>query len=161
MQMKLAWLAITRPHVLFEISQLAQIIEEMFEADRRKLVLQRNRDFRYAMQNQVSLKIPTSDIDTLHIIRYSDSSFANNRDRSSQLKHICFLGDSSVAVATIFFKAYKAHRVTRSAMSSEVIAFSDLFDIAITLSGGNRDDAGQKGSGATVDRQQFHVRSGV
>ena len=133
MRMKLAWLANTRPDCLFEISQLAQITEEMYEEDRRKVVRQLNRTIRYAIQNQISLQIPVLNIDTLRIIGYSDSSFANNRDLSSQLGHICFLGDDSGAVAPISFKSYKARRVTRSAMSSEVIAFSDLFDVAITF----------------------------
>lgn len=96
-------------------------------------VRQLNRAVRYAIQNQISLKIPNLDIGTLRIIGYSDSSFANNRDLSSQLGHICFLGDDSGAVAPIYFKSYKARRVTRSAMSGEVIAFSDLFDVAITF----------------------------
>ena len=133
MRMKLAWLANARPDCLFVISQLAQNTEEMFNADRRKIVRQLNRAVRYAIQNQVSLKIPTLDIDTLRIIQYSDSSFSNNRDLSSQLGHICFLGDDSRAVAPIYFKSYKARRATRSAMSGEVIAFSDLFDVAVTL----------------------------
>ena len=133
MRMKLAWLANTRPDCLLEISQLAQITERMFEEDQRKIVRQLNRAVRYAIQNQISLRIPALDLDTLRIIGYSDSSFANNRDLSSQLGHIGFLGDESGAAAPISFKSYKARRVTRSAMSGEVIAFSDLFDVAISF----------------------------
>ena len=33
----------------------------------------------------------------------------------------------------IAFKSYKARRVVRSAMAGEVIAFSDMFDVAATL----------------------------
>ena len=33
----------------------------------------------------------------------------------------------------INFKSYKSRRVTRSSMAGEVIAFSDLFDVATTL----------------------------
>ncbi len=33
----------------------------------------------------------------------------------------------------ISFKSYKSKRIVRSAMAGEVIAFSDLFDIAVTL----------------------------
>lgn len=70
---------------------------------------------------------------TLRVIGYSDSSFANNADLSSQLWHICFLGDKSGAVVPIHVKSYKSRRVTRSEMEGEVIAFSDLFDVASTL----------------------------
>ena len=105
----------------------------MFEADRRKVVRQLNRAARYAIQYHVSLKIPTLDIDTLRIIGYSDSSVAKNRDLSSQLGNIYFLGDGSGAVALIYFKSYKARRITRSSMSGGVIVFSDLFDVAIAF----------------------------
>ena len=87
----------------------------------------------YAIHIQISLHIPALNIDTLRIIRYSDSPFANNRNLCSQLGHICFLWDDSGAVAPISFKSYKARRVARSAMSGEVIAFSDFFDVATTF----------------------------
>lgn len=53
---------------------------------------------------------------------------------SSQLGRIVFLSDSSNAVAPISLKSYKSRRVTRLTMSGEVIAFSDVFDIAISYS---------------------------
>lgn len=105
MRIKLAWLSNTRPDCLFEISQLAQITEDMFEADSKRVIQQLNRAVRYAIQNQVSPKIPALDPDSLRIIGFSDSSFANNRDLSSQVGHICFLGDDSGAVAPIYFKS--------------------------------------------------------
>lgn len=76
-----------------------------------------NQAVRYAIQHHNSPKVPNLDIENFRIIGYSDSSVANNRDLSSQFGHICFLGDSSGAVAPIYFKSYKARRVTRSAMS--------------------------------------------
>ena len=44
-----------------------------------------------------------------------------------------YLGDDSTAIIPINFKSYKSRRVTRSSMAGEVIAFSDLFDVATTL----------------------------
>lgn len=104
----------------------------MFDTDRSKVVRQLNRPVRYAIQNQISLKILGLEVDTLRILGYFDSSFANNRNLYSQLGHICFLRDKSGAVAPIYFESYMARRVTRSVMFGEVIAFSDLFDVSVT-----------------------------
>ena len=106
---------------------------EMYEADWKRVVPQLNWTVRYEIHNRISLQRLALNIYTPRIIGYSDSSFAYNRDLSPQLGHICFLGDDSGAVAPISFKSYKARYVTRSAMSGEVIAFSDLFDLAITF----------------------------
>ena len=133
MRMKLAWLSNTRPDCLFEISQLAQVTEEMFSSSPRETARRLNKAVKFAVDNRLSLRIPKLDKKTLRVIGYSDSSFANNADLSSQLGHICFLGDASGAVVPIHFKSYKSRRVTRSAMAGAVIAFSDLFDVAATL----------------------------
>lgn len=133
MRMKLAWLSNTRPDCLFEISQLAQVTEEKYRTEGSVVIRRINRAIRYAVQNRISLKVPSLNKDTLRVIGFSDSSFANNTDLSSQLGHICLLGDHSGAVVPINFKSYKSRRVTRSSMAGEVIAFSDLFDVATTL----------------------------
>ena len=134
MRMKLAWLANTRPDCLFEISQLAQVTEDMFNQKPKQILQRLNKAVAFAVDNRVSLRIPKLDKSTLRVTGYSDASFANNADLSTQLDHICFLRDDTGALIPIFFKSYKAKRVTRSAMAGEVIAFSDLFDVAAVLS---------------------------
>ena len=134
MRMRLAWLSNSRPDCLFEISQLAQVTEQMFTSCRRNVINRLNKTVRFAKGNKVSLKIRNLDKESIRIIGFSDSSFANNEDLSSQLGYIIFLGDQHDNVVPICFKSYKARRLTRSAMSGEVIAFSDLFDAAVTLS---------------------------
>lgn len=86
------------------------------------------------MDHPIGITIPRLDKRSLRIVGFSDASFANNHNLSTQLGHIVFLMDKSNAAAPISFKSYKARRIVRSAMSGEVIAFSDMFDIAITLS---------------------------
>ena len=44
-----------------------------------------------------------------------------------------FLTDDSQASVPITFKSYKARPVVRSAMTGEVIAFGDMFEVAVTL----------------------------
>jgi len=134
MRMKLAWLANTRPDCLFDISQAAQVTEDRFNNCSKDCIKQLNRAVKFALDKRLSLKIPNLDSDALRVIGFSDASFANNADLSSQLGHICFIRDDSGAVLPISFKSYKAKRVKRSVMAGEVIAFSDLFDVAVTLS---------------------------
>ena len=134
MRMKLAWLSNTRPDCLLEISQLAQVAEEIFNSSRREVIRRLNKATRYAVDHKAPIRVPKLDKQSLRIIGFSDSSFANNNDLSSQLGHICFLGDESGAAIPIHFKSYKSKRITRSVMAGEVIAFSDMFDVAATLS---------------------------
>ena len=134
MRMRLAWLANSRPDCLFEISQLAQVTEDMYMSDRTRHVKNLNKAVNYAINNKVSLRIPKLDQRSLRVLGFSDASFSTNADLTSQLGHIVFLGDSSDSVIPISFKSYKSKRVTRSVMAGEVIAFSDLFDVAVTIS---------------------------
>ena len=134
MRMCLAWLANTRPDCLFEISQLAQVTQEIFGTSKREVIKRLNKAVKYAVEHRVSIKIPRLNKRYLRILGFSDASFANNADFSSQLGHICFLSDDTGSVVPINFKSYKSKRITRSVMAGEVIAFSDLFDIAATLS---------------------------
>ena len=62
------------------------------------------------------------------------TSFANNADLSTQLGVICLLVDDQGISVPIHFKSDKSKRVVRCAMAGEVIPFSDLFDVAATLS---------------------------
>ena len=133
-RMKLGWLANTRPDCAFEISQLSQITEAMFRSKPEDCIKQLNRTARYAKENVVKIKFPKLDINSLCILGFSDASFANNQDFSSQIGYIVFLSDKHRNSIPLMFKSYKARRVTRSAMSAEVIAFSDMSDAAITFS---------------------------
>ena len=139
MRMRIAWLANSRPDCMVEISQLSHVTEEMFHAGKTELIRRLNKAVRYAVDNRIKLKISKLDMSSLKVIGFSDASLANNHDLSLQLGHIVFLGDENGDVVPISFNSYKARRVTGSAMLGEVIAFSDMFDIAIALA----EDAGR------------------
>jgi len=133
MRHKLAWLAHTRADCLFEISQLAQVTAERFREERTASLRRLNKAIRFAVENPLALRIPKLDMETLKVVGFADASFANNHDLSTQLGHIVFLCDAKGNAAPIAFRSYKSRRVVRSAMAGEVIAFSDMFDIAVTL----------------------------
>lgn len=136
MRMRLPWLSNSRPDCLFGISQLSQMTEEFYRTERPALIHRINKAIRYAVDNRVKLSIEKPDLNTLRIIGFSDPSFANNRDLSSQLGHIFFLGDASNRSIPISLKSYEARRINRPAMYVEVISFSDMFYIALELSQG-------------------------
>lgn len=131
--MELAWLVNTRLYWLCEISQLAEVIEEKFDTNKNKLARQLVLAARYGVQNLIFLKVHRLDLKALRVVGSSDSSFANNRDLFSQLRYGLFFADDTKAAAPVNSKSYKARRVTRFAMSGEMIVFSELFDAATTL----------------------------
>ena len=133
MRMKLSWLANSRPDCSFAISQLAQVTDEIFAKEKQKVIRKLNTAVKFAITNPISLKIPRLELESIRVIGFSDSSFANNRDLSTQLGQIVFLGDNRGTVVPIHFKSYKAKRIVRSAMAGELIAFSHMFDAAITI----------------------------
>lgn len=134
MRMKLGWLANTRPNVLFEIATLAQVTLEHFDSNRKECLRRLNRAVRYAVNHRIALAIPKLESKSVRVVGFSDASFANNRDLSTQLGHIVLLVDRHGNSAPLIFKSYKSRRITRSAMAGEVIAFADMSDAAVTLS---------------------------
>lgn len=104
------------------MSQLAQIAEAIFEKSKQGCIRRLNKAVKYAVDNRVRLKVFKLDGETLKVVGYSDSSFANNTDLTAQLGHIVLLSDSRESIVPLSSKSYKSRRVTRSAMAGEVIA---------------------------------------
>lgn len=78
MRMRLAWLVNSRPDFLFEIAQLEQITEQMFDSDTPQLLRKMNKAIKYAADNRVCLKLPNLYVNTLRIVGFSHSSSDNN-----------------------------------------------------------------------------------
>lgn len=133
MQMRLAWLDNTRPECLLEISKLTQVTVERFEQENSTTISRFNKAIKFAVYEYVALKNTKVDIKSLRVARYSNASFANSHDMSTQLGHINFLTDNFNASVLIQYKSYRSTRVVRSAVSGEFIAFSELFDRAMIL----------------------------
>lgn len=134
MRQKLAWLGNSRPDCAFAISQLAQVTNKSFNDNRSQHIKMLNETVRYALDNRFDIKIQKLCLDTLRIVGYSDGSFSNNTDLSSQLGYLILLMDHTGRAVPIYYKSYKSRRITRSPMAAEVIAFSDMFDVAGSLS---------------------------
>ena len=133
LRMKLSWLTHTTPDCASEVSQMAQVTQEMFKRDKKPFIKRCKKLVRHVHENKIKVAIPKLEKDSLRVVGFSDASFAGNMDFTSQLGYICFLADESDAAVSIIFKSYKARRVTRSVMAAEVISFSDMFDACYTL----------------------------
>ena len=74
-----------------------------------------------------------TDVKTLRIIAFTDSSFANNKDLSSQIGYVIVLADAQNNANIIHWQSIKCRRVTRSVLASELYALSLGFDVAATI----------------------------
>jgi hypothetical protein len=62
-----------------------------------------------------------------------DSSFANNKDHSSQIGYVIALADSSNNCNLLHWSSVKCRRITRSVIASELYAMGHGFDCACVL----------------------------
>ncbi len=89
--LKLGWLGNSRADCAVEISRLAHVTDVIFKERHREIIKRINRVMTYAVDSHVSLKFPKLDLQTLQVVGFSDASFANNYDLTSQLGHIVFI----------------------------------------------------------------------
>lgn len=129
--MSLGWITHTRPDISCRVAQLAQVTEESFSATHVKDL---NSTVLYVKQSaeQGIIQQPL-DLDSLYIRVYTDASFANNADQSSQLGYIVALCDKFNRCNVLSFRSYKSRRVVRSVLGGEIYAFADGFDVAYML----------------------------
>ena len=76
---------------------------------------------------------PKLDLNSIRLVRYSDATFASNYDLPWQLGRVTLPMGGNTSAIPISLKSYKSRRVTRSILSAEVIAFSDLSDDAFVI----------------------------
>lgn len=93
MRMIAAWLSNTRPGTQLEISQIAQVAQVRYEFDASEQIKRLNTVIRYAHNNVEHLKFPKIDRSSTRVVGYSDASFSNNCDITSQLGRLLLLID--------------------------------------------------------------------
>ncbi len=70
---------------------------------------------------------------SLNLIVFTDASFANNKDLSSQIGFVIVLTDQNRTVNIIHQSSIKCKRVTRSVLASELYALAYGFDIRAAI----------------------------
>ena len=127
----LAWLTQSRPDVCATSNILSQVTPSTFEdAHVKKLNTTINH---IHATSELSLRHYPLNEDSLHVVAFADSSFANNLDLSSQLGVMIVLSDSSGRANLMHYNSYKSKRVVRSVLGGEMYAFADAFDAAFSI----------------------------
>ncbi|KAI1001416.1 hypothetical protein K3495_g6784 [Podosphaera aphanis] len=93
-----------------------------------------NKRLKWQIENKSrGLNFVKLDINTLHLYVFTDASFANNKDFSSQIGYVLVLADSSKRANLIHWSSTKCKRVTRSVLASELYAMVHGFDIGAAV----------------------------
>lgn len=130
--MKLALVFHTRPDVQYEVFQLAQVTKDVFNEKRKQVLKFLNFVLKYELDHVYVIYVPTLDSSSLQVTGFSDASFANNRDNTTQLGYIIFLAHKNNNTGSIHYKSKKACRIVRSVLGGELIEFVDMFDYLFT-----------------------------
>jgi hypothetical protein len=120
-----------QPEASCALSQSAQV-KEPTEQDAKTL----NKTLQWQSDNPTrGLKFVPLDLETPSIKVFTDSSFANNRDLSSQIGYLIVLADAQGRANIVHYASIKCQRVTRSVLASELIAAVHGFDMGAAIKG--------------------------
>lgn len=121
--------SVCQPESAFDLSFAAQVIDpklEDFKTLNKRIQWQidnHSRGLRYVQLDEASLKL----------IVFTDASYANNNDKSSQIGFVIVLADKHNNANIIHWSSIKCKRVTRSVLASELYAMAHGFDTGIVL----------------------------
>lgn len=128
---RLTWIQYTRPDISSVVNFLSQVTDKKFDKTKIKIY---NDTVRMLKHNpQRGLKMKKLDTNSLHLKVFSDASFANNLDLSSQLGFIILMCDKNDDCNVIYFSSHKSRRIVRSVLGGEIYAFADAFDVAYII----------------------------
>jgi hypothetical protein len=121
--------SVCQPEASFELSFAAQVINPK-EQDAKAL----NRRLQWQIDNHArGLKFVELDINTLKWVVFTDASFANLNDNTSQIGFVVTLADKYDNANIVHWSSIKCKRVTRSVLASELYGITHGFDIGVVL----------------------------
>lgn len=116
--MQLSWLIRTRTDVNFLAAQASQVVEKGFDIDKIKFI---NKAISaVTTQSTISLSNALLKMRSMRIVAISDSSFANNADKTSQLGHLTLLADDHGHCHLLDARSFKSRRVVRAVLGAEL-----------------------------------------
>lgn len=128
---KLAWVVNSRPDIACAVAFASQVTSKTFEKHSQKTL---NKIIKYLRSTKdLCLHFPKIHEGSLQLVVYSDASFNNNVDNTSQLGYIVLLMDRSGTCCVLQFSSHKSRRITRSSMAGETIALAEGFDHAFII----------------------------
>ena len=93
-----------------------------------------NKTIRFMKRNPLSLKFPKIQFNGAFIIVFSDASFGNLSDGSSQGGHIIFMAEKSGKCCPLTWQSRKIRKVCKSTLGAESWALVDALDAAELIS---------------------------
>ena len=120
---------VCQPEAAFDLSFAAQVTNPI-EEDARAL----NKRLQWQIDNsQRGLHYVQLDQTTLQLIVFTDASFANNKDLSSQIGYVIVLADAKLNGNIIHWSSIKCKRITRSVLASELYGMAHGFDMGAVI----------------------------
>ena len=130
----------SQPEASFDLSFAAQTTSPNIENAKTL-----NKRLQWQIDNPLrGLKFVQLDQKSLQLLVFTDSSFANNPDLSSQIGFVIVIADAAGNANIIHWSSIKCKRVTRSVLASELYAMTHGFNIATAIK-------------ATIDRMLYTV----
>jgi hypothetical protein len=120
--------SVCQPQVAFGLSHAAQTTNPQKD-DVDKL----NRCLKWQIENKDKGLTFVKLTGQLRLITFTDASFANNKDHSSQIGYVIVLADNSNNCNIVHWSSVKCKRVTRSVIASELYAMAHGFDTTCAL----------------------------
>ena len=120
---------VSQPETTFDLSFAAQVVNPR-ENDAKAL----NKRLQWQIDHfDRGLRFVRLDISTLTLMVFTDASFANNQDLSSQIGYVIVLADATNKANIIHWSSTKCKRVTRSVLASELYAMAQGFDVGAVI----------------------------
>jgi hypothetical protein len=121
--------SVCQPEAAYDLSVAAQAVEPT-ENDVKKL----NKRIQWQIENAArGLRFVKLEKDTLRLLVFTDASFANNRDLSSQIGYVLVLADGAGRANILHWSSTKCKRVTRSVLASELYGMAHGFDMGVSV----------------------------
>jgi hypothetical protein len=120
---------VCQPESSYDLSFAAQVTDPQ-EADVKQL----NKRIQWQIDNAArGLTFVPLDLNSLSLLVFTDASFANNKDLSSQIGFVIVLTDRNQSANVLHWSSIKCKRVTRSVLASELYALAHGFDIGAAI----------------------------
>jgi len=121
--------SVCQPEAAYDLSVAAQAIE-VTENDVKSL----NKRIQWQIQSASrGLRFVKLRKESLRLIVFTDASFANNRDFSSQIGYVIVLADVNNNANILHWTSIKCKRVTRSVLASELYGMAHGFDMGASV----------------------------
>jgi hypothetical protein len=102
------WLINNRFDIACATSMASRTTKVFFAIKATEYIKHLNRIVRHVKTINLPLLYPRLDLDALKLVAYTDSSFSNNADLSSQLGYIIFLSDTTGACQPLYYSSHKS-----------------------------------------------------